>query len=95
MLSKFRRLGLETDYNYDCFLQDEPESPPPAEEPEVLRVVSRVVYGHMMLLWWLTSIMDNSSHPLHYTVESMSISFSARQLHSQCKQECPLQVIPA
>lgn len=41
----------------------------------------------------LTSIMDNSSHPLHHTVRTLSSSFSARLLHPQCRKEryCYLQ----
>lgn len=35
-----------------------------------------------------TSIMDNSSHPLHHTVKTLSSSFSARLLHPQCRKEC-------
>ena len=35
----------------------------------------------------LTSIMDNTSHPLHHTVENLSSSFSTRLLHPQCKKE--------
>lgn len=35
----------------------------------------------------LTSIMDNSSHPLHYTVKTLSSFFSARLLLPQCRKK--------
>lgn len=35
----------------------------------------------------LKSIKDNSFHPLHETVVSLSSSFSSRLLHPKCKNE--------
>lgn len=35
----------------------------------------------------LTSIMDNTSHPLHETVGTLSSSFSGRLIHPRCKKE--------
>ena len=35
----------------------------------------------------LTSIMNNTFHPLHQTVEELSSSFSERLLHPVCKKE--------
>ena len=35
----------------------------------------------------VTSIMDNTSHPLHRTVEELRSSFSGRLRHPQCKKE--------
>ena len=43
--------------------------------------------GERRMLAKLTSIMDNTSHPLHETVRSLSSSFSSRLLHPQCKKE--------
>ncbi|KAK0154709.1 RNA-directed DNA polymerase from mobile element jockey [Merluccius polli] len=43
--------------------------------------------GERRMLTKLTSIMDNTSHPLHDTVGSLSSSFSSRLLHPWCKKE--------
>ncbi|XP_054642346.1 alpha-1,3-mannosyl-glycoprotein 4-beta-N-acetylglucosaminyltransferase A isoform X3 [Dunckerocampus dactyliophorus] len=43
--------------------------------------------GERRMLAKLTSIMDNTSHPLHDTVGSLSSSFSRRLLHPRCKKE--------
>ncbi|XP_054643404.1 uncharacterized protein LOC129187756 isoform X2 [Dunckerocampus dactyliophorus] len=43
--------------------------------------------GERRMLAKLTSIMDNTSHPLHDTVGSLSSSFSSRLLHPRCKKE--------
>ena len=48
---------------------------------------SMEVVGERRMLAKLTSIMDNTSHPLHDTVESLSSSFSSRLLHPRCKKE--------
>ena len=43
--------------------------------------------GERRMLAKLTSIMDNTSHPLHATISALSSSFSSRLLHPQCKKE--------
>uniref|UniRef100_A0A8C7Z516 Reverse transcriptase domain-containing protein n=1 Tax=Oryzias sinensis TaxID=183150 RepID=A0A8C7Z516_9TELE len=43
--------------------------------------------GERRMLAKLTSIMDNTSHPLHQTVEALSSSFSGRLLHPPCRKE--------
>ncbi|XP_051808801.1 HIG1 domain family member 1A, mitochondrial isoform X1 [Acanthochromis polyacanthus] len=43
--------------------------------------------GERRMLTKLSSIMDNSSHPLHRTVVELSSSFSMRLRHPQCKKE--------
>ncbi|XP_054628152.1 uncharacterized protein LOC129179220 isoform X2 [Dunckerocampus dactyliophorus] len=43
--------------------------------------------GERRMLAKLTSIMDNTSHPLHDTVVSLGSSFSSRLLHPRCKKE--------
>ncbi|KAK0154710.1 RNA-directed DNA polymerase from mobile element jockey [Merluccius polli] len=43
--------------------------------------------GERRMLTKLTSIMDNTSHPLHDTVGSLRSSFSSRLLHPRCKKE--------
>lgn len=43
--------------------------------------------GERRMLTKLTSIIDNTSHPLHETVRSLSSSFSSRLLHPRCKKE--------
>ena len=45
------------------------------------------VVGERRMLAKLTSIMDNTSHPLHDTVGSLSSSFSSRLIHPRCKKE--------
>ena len=44
------------------------------------------VVGERTMLAKLTSIVDNTSHPLHRTVEALSSSFSSRLLQPQCKK---------
>ena len=39
------------------------------------------VVGERRMFAKLTSIMDNTSHPLHWTAEALSSSFSSRLLH--------------
>ena len=43
--------------------------------------------GERRMLAKLTSIMHNTSHPLHETVGALSSSFSHRLLHPQCRKE--------
>ena len=43
--------------------------------------------GERRMLAKLTSIRDNTSHPLHQTVEALSSSFSGRLRHPQCRTE--------
>lgn len=43
--------------------------------------------GEERLLSNLTSIMDNTSHPLCETVRALSSSFSSGLLHPQCRKE--------
>ena len=43
--------------------------------------------GGRRMLAKLTSIRDNTSHPLHQTVEALSSSFSGRLRHPQCRTE--------
>ncbi|KAI3359009.1 hypothetical protein L3Q82_015393 [Scortum barcoo] len=37
----------------------------------------------------LSTIMDNTSHPLHQTVGALSSSFSNRLRHPRCRKELP------
>ena len=43
--------------------------------------------GERRMLAKLTSIMDNTSHPLHDTVGALSSSFSSRLLQPRCRKE--------
>ena len=43
--------------------------------------------GEERMLSKLTSIMDNTSHPLHETVRALSSSFSSGLLRPQCRKE--------
>ncbi|KAI3369704.1 hypothetical protein L3Q82_024548 [Scortum barcoo] len=54
--------------------------------------------GERRALAKLSTIMDNTSHPLHQTVGALSSSFSNRLRHPRCRKErfhrvaCPLRV---
>ena len=50
--------------------------------------------GERRMLAKLTSIRDNTSHPLHQTVEALSSSFSGRLRHPQCRKELPQVLHP-
>ena len=45
------------------------------------------VVGERRVLAKLSSIMDNTSHPLHLTVRALSSSFRDRLIHPKCKKE--------
>lgn len=44
--------------------------------------------GERRMLTKLTSIMENTSHPLHQTAGALCNTFNSRLLHPQCKMEC-------
>ena len=48
---------------------------------------SKEVMGGRRMLAKLMSIMDNTSYPLHQTVEALSSSFNSRLLQSLLKKE--------
>ncbi|KAI3364550.1 hypothetical protein L3Q82_011346, partial [Scortum barcoo] len=47
------------------------------------------VMGERRALAKLSTIMDNTSHPLHQTVGALSSSFSNRLRHPRCRKELP------
>ncbi|KAI3357214.1 hypothetical protein L3Q82_015682 [Scortum barcoo] len=51
------------------------------------------VMGERRALAKLSTIMDNTSHPLHQTVGALSSSFSNRLRHPRCRKERFLQVL--
>ncbi|KAI3372489.1 hypothetical protein L3Q82_022977 [Scortum barcoo] len=51
------------------------------------------VMGERRALAKLSTIMDNTSHPLHQTVGALSSSFSNRLRHPRCRKERLLQVL--
>ncbi|KAI3355740.1 hypothetical protein L3Q82_004197 [Scortum barcoo] len=52
------------------------------------------VMGERRALAKLSTIMDNTSHPLHQTVGALSSSFSNRLRHPRCRKELPQGLPP-